>query len=193
MSIIHKFGNIYTNKGYLCLKVILVPLLNKTRNNNKSEEEINDNFWSDSENDDNVKKEEEINDNFLSDNENDDDVKEENDEEINNEAILTLYSEYQTLDNHPNIAKDYGFSLGDKTTSPCILLELCKTNLEKGFKHLNSSDLVAVAYEICSAMEFVHSKGIIHQNLKINNILLNSKKHVNICDFGLSKVLYKDT
>lgn len=42
-------------------------------------------------------------------------------------------------------------------------------------------------------MKYVHAKKIIHRDLKMNNILINSKKHVNICDFGISKVMDETT
>lgn len=38
---------------------------------------------------------------------------------------------------HPNIIKAHGFYLGNKTTSPSILLEYCPKVLKKEIKMLN--------------------------------------------------------
>lgn len=46
-------------------------------------------------------------------------------------------------------------------------------------KQINS-----IAYQICLAIERMHSKGIIHRDLKIENILFDNKGIVKLCDFG---------
>ena len=107
------------------------------------------------------------------------------------EAIKSLFVEYDLLNSldHPNIIKVHGFFFGDKKYNPSILLDYCKYNLETAIKLLTDADLIGVVYEICSAMKYVHSKKIIHRDLKMKNILINSKKHVCICDFGISKMM----
>lgn len=43
--------------------------------------------------------------------------------------------------------------------------------------------------ELCQALAFVHSHGIVHRDIKLNNILLTPERHVVLSDFGISKVL----
>lgn len=52
---------------------------------------------------------------------------------INYDLIKPLYLEFEILNNfnHPNIVKVYGSYYGDKNHNPVILLEYCKTDLEK--------------------------------------------------------------
>lgn len=42
--------------------------------------------------------------------------------------------------------------------------------------------------EICCGMEFVHDCGIIHRDLKAENILLNETLNAKICDFGIAQL-----
>jgi len=42
--------------------------------------------------------------------------------------------------------------------------------------------------ELCGALAYVHANGIVHRDIKLNNILLAPDKHVVLSDFGISRV-----
>lgn len=42
--------------------------------------------------------------------------------------------------------------------------------------------------QICDALTYIHSKGIVHRDIKLNNILIASDGRIILSDFGISKV-----
>ena len=52
---------------------------------------------------------------------------------------------------------------------------------------LNGTQKTIIAYEIAEGMAYLHSKNVIHRDLKSLNILLDSNNEPRICDFGISR------
>ena len=40
-------------------------------------------------------------------------------------------------------------------------------------------------------ISYMHQIGIVHRDIKLDNILLDCEKGVKICDFGVSKIIKK--
>ena len=91
--------------------------------------------------------------------------------------------------NHPNIVKV--FELGESSEGGYIAMEYMpngtlKDYLSKTFP-LSLEETKRISLQICSGLEEIHSKGIVHRDMKTGNIMLDEKNDIRIMDFGLSK------
>ena len=91
-----------------------------------------------------------------------------------------------------NIVKTYGFFPGDCNEPPAIVLDYCESNLKKRIKDLSNDERIKIIFDVSSAMKKVHSFGIIHRDLKLENILLDSANVAKLCDFGLCTFIQND-
>ena len=53
---------------------------------------------------------------------------------------------------------------------------------------MSEEHLIVMMYNILTAINFIHSAGVMHRDIKPANILLDEECQVKICDFGLSRV-----
>ena len=62
-------------------------------------------------------------------------------------------------------------------------------NLLRKVKKMKEEDARFYFLETLSALQFLHSKGILYRDLKPENIILDSEGHIRLADFGLSKTI----
>jgi tRNA A-37 threonylcarbamoyl transferase component Bud32 len=59
--------------------------------------------------------------------------------------------------------------------------------------HLPPEQALRIVPQICDALQYAHEEGVVHRDIKPENILLDRKGRVKIADFGLAKLLGRDT
>ncbi len=91
--------------------------------------------------------------------------------------------------NHPNICTIYGIEEADG--QQFIEMEYIDgKTLRQKFEEdqLKVADVLSYAMQIAEALQEAHSKGIVHRDIKADNVMLNSKNQVKVMDFGLAKL-----
>jgi serine/threonine protein kinase len=91
---------------------------------------------------------------------------------------------------HPNVATLYDFC--EVAGQPCIIMEYVdgQTISERLAAYgaaLPLSETVYVFEKVCEAIEYIHSHGVIHRDIKSNNIKISSQGQVKLLDFGIAK------
>lgn len=93
---------------------------------------------------------------------------------------------------HPGIVKFLNYV--EKPEGVFLIMEYVKgITLEDYIKKKNGLIVESKAYpllkEILDAFEYAHSKGIVHQDIKPSNIIIQDDGHIKIMDFGIARII----
>jgi len=101
---------------------------------------------------------------------------------------------HQLVSSHPNIVTLHESFIMANREEMFLILDYCaggdlKTCINEKHNPLVGDDrrMREIILQICGAVDFIHSKGVVHKDLKPQNILIsrNGRKAF-LCDFGLS-------
>ncbi len=92
--------------------------------------------------------------------------------------------------NHPNIVSVYEF--GNVEETYYFLMEYVDgSNLREIIeaRQLTPEHTLTIVPHLCDALQYAHDKGVVHRDIKPDNILMAVDGSVKIADFGLSRIL----
>jgi len=117
------------------------------------------------------------------------------------EAELLKYVDFR----HPNIVRYLKCLVKPEGKIPCyhLYMELCSSDMGKELEKrreekipLNEEEFRNIFVGVASGLQHLHNQGLMHRDVKPNNILLKSEKEgdalanltAKLCDFGVSKL-----
>ena len=113
---------------------------------------------------------------------------------LDGEAKARLLREARALSQlgHPNICQIYDYLEGE--TSDVLVLELIEgRSLKRAMKKgLNERLKMVIAEQVAGVLVAAHEKGVVHRDLKPDNVMLTQDDQVKVLDFGLSRRLSDD-
>lgn len=112
---------------------------------------------------------------------------------LHDDTVRALQKEIRL---HSSLHFDHVAQLYAASTIPphlCMVMELASGGSLSGYLHSTTEPLAhalqnAFLYDIARGMSFLHTKGILHRDLKSANVLVFDNVRLKLCDFGLSKV-----
>jgi serine/threonine-protein kinase len=93
---------------------------------------------------------------------------------------------------HPNIVDIYDFGESDDGSMFIAMQFVHGVNLKDLLQkrgRLSSAETIAIARQACYALQAAHERGLIHRDVKPQNILIDKAGHVHLTDFGIVKAL----
>ncbi|KAK8900575.1 hypothetical protein M9Y10_002904 [Tritrichomonas musculus] len=115
---------------------------------------------------------------------------------VSQSATKGLLREFELLAgiNHPKCLKLITFSLDPpRTVTPFMSngtlndFLVARNEGADGFEKMTPTKMMCTVYGMCSTMQFLHMKGIVHRDFKPLNVFLDDNYDICIADFGLSR------
>jgi hypothetical protein len=95
---------------------------------------------------------------------------------------------------HPNIAPFYDFDT-EETGRPYMVMKLMTGSTLLKYldsAHATQSQALECFERVATAVAFAHSRGILHLDLKPDNVMLDEFGEVLLCDWGISRIYASD-
>ncbi|KAI9876401.1 MAG: Cell cycle serine/threonine-protein kinase cdc5/MSD2, partial [Pleopsidium flavum] len=95
---------------------------------------------------------------------------------------------------HPNIVEFHrAFTFQESTY---VVLELCHNgsvmDMVRQRRYLSLPEVRRITIQLCGAVKYMHQRNIIHRDLKMGNLFLDSEMNIKVGDFGLAAILITD-
>jgi two-component system LytT family response regulator len=100
---------------------------------------------------------------------------------------------------HPNAAHIYEIGEADDSHGSCHYLameyiegETLESRLTRGDqagKPLPVDEVLSIGAQVADALDAAHARGVIHRDIKPANLMIGTRGHVTVLDFGLAKLM----
>eukprot|EP00884_Botryococcus_braunii_P007346 jgi/Botrbrau1/16612/Bobra.0068s0039.1 len=106
---------------------------------------------------------------------------------------VTSVREMRVLQNcrHPNLVALCEVVTGSKPDSIFLVFEFCEHDLGRLLDSLPNpftiSEVKCLLKQLLEGVAFLHSRWVMHRDIKLSNLLLTRGGHLKLCDFGLAR------
>ena len=96
---------------------------------------------------------------------------------------------------HPRLVKVCDFGVDEGTERPYLAMNLvlgadgrARTLADVTPNEADEVRLASWFRDLASVVDYIHAKGVVHRDIKLNNVLVDSAGHAVLADFGISRV-----
>ncbi len=93
--------------------------------------------------------------------------------------------------NHPGICTMY--ELGEASGRVFLVMEFLEGETLRARSKLSESELIDIAVQVAKALEAAHAQGMVHRDIKPDNLFVTKQGVVKLMDFGLAKPLEEES
>jgi len=111
--------------------------------------------------------------------------------DVQPELIERFKAEFRalTLLKHPNVAAAYDFESLPGSEDYFFTMEFVEgSDIFYATKDASWQKIIALLVQVCRALSYVHSRKLIHYDIKPSNVLVGDEGQVKVLDFGLAAV-----
>ena len=108
---------------------------------------------------------------------------------VKGERLSLFKAEFKVMAKlrHPNVASVYDFEPSQGSDDYLFTMELIEgTHISEALKGAPWSRVLDLIVPVCRALAYVHSRNVIHSDIKPHNVLVGTHDRVKVLDFGLA-------